>query len=120
MAPVLRDLRTTGVDSPRIDAADWAGEPEAVSAMLMAPDGSGMGVSILRADTPAERVVSMADQVQEWAWEVLWSQGAPTNWPVCPRHPTTHPMMPTVQTAMAAWVCPQDCSFVAPVGALQL
>lgn len=65
MAPVLRDLRTTGVDSPRIDADDWVGEPEAVSAMLMAPDGSGMGVSTLRADTPVERVVSMAGQVQK-------------------------------------------------------
>lgn len=119
LAPVLRDLRTTGVVVPRIDAVDWAGEPEIVSAMLMAPDGTGTGVSILRADTPVERVVSTAGQVQEWAWEELWSQGAPTNWPVCPGHPTTHPMMPKVRTGLAAWVCPHDCSFVAPVGGLQ-
>lgn len=32
-----------------------------------------------------DRIASMADQVQEWAVEELFSIGRPTNWPQCPR-----------------------------------
>ncbi|MFT4217777.1 MAG: hypothetical protein QM619_11430 [Micropruina sp.] len=55
-----------------------------------------------------KQIASVADQVQEWVWDELWGRQAPTNWPVCPRHPDSHPMKATAQGAAGVWACPND------------
>lgn len=120
LAPVLRDLQSTGGPVPRIDETDWVGDPATASAMLASADGSAMGVSVRAEETSAEQIAWVAEQVQEWAWEQLWSEGRPTNWPVCPRHPDSHPMRATVVVADAAWICPNDHCFVVSIGALEV
>ena len=118
LAPVLRDIRVSGGPLPEIRDDDWAGGPDVASAMLQSRcDGSGAGVSVDATEPEPERVARVADQVQEWVIEELWGQAA-TNWPVCPHHPTTHPLRGEVRDGIAAWACPSDGTPFSPVGAL--
>lgn len=117
LEPVLRDLRESGLDTPRIEDWDWTDDPDRPSAMLWSPD-AGLGISVLRSATPSQRIAAAADQAQEWAIEgQLWGAGA-TNWPRCPRHPSTHPMQATTVKDSAVWVCPLSEEVVAPIGDL--
>jgi hypothetical protein len=101
-----------------IEDRDWTGVPEKPGVIVWSPDGSGTGVSVWRSESEAERVASMADQVQEWAIEELWGDHASTNWPPCPHHPDSHPLEATVRDQSAVWVCPGDGQMVALIGAL--
>lgn len=85
--------------------------------MLWSPDGTGTGVRVSRSALDFERIAMVADQVQEWAIEELWGS-ASTNWPPCPQHPTSHPMMVSTRDAAAVWVCPVDQTAISAVGAL--
>jgi hypothetical protein len=124
LAPLLRDLEAAHVPEPRLaDAAPRFALPGEPSVMLYAPDGSGWGISLL-ADAPhAEQLAHLADQVQEWAVEVLWAVGRSAVWPQCPEHPDSHPLQPQVvdeytNTASAVWRCPKSGHVVAPIGEL--
>ena len=116
VAPVLRDLARAGINAPRFDENDWIGDPEYVSSMMWSADGSGSGLSVRRASPLEDRVVRAADQVQEWAIEDQLWKAARTNWPTCPNHPESHPLLARVAGSHAMWVCPADYSVVAPVG----
>ncbi|MGY2079771.1 hypothetical protein [Modestobacter sp. SYSU DS0657] len=117
LAPVLTDLSATGAPVPRIEASDWPDDPGRAGAMLWSADGSGQGVAVTLGQPYAEQVAAVTDTVQEWAFEALWGS-RPTNWPPCPRHPTTHPLTPTLQDGEAVRVCPRDTGVVSPVGGL--
>ncbi|AXK36863.1 hypothetical protein DVA86_34330 [Streptomyces armeniacus] len=110
---VLRDLRAQCAVQPRVQADDGSG------VMLWAPDGSGQGLTPPPGGTAAERLAGLADQVQEWAVEALWSEGASAVWPRCPAHPDTHPLTATVRTDTAVWVCPKRGTAVARIGELE-
>lgn len=116
LAPILRDLEASGLDAPRIEDNDWADNPEAASAMLWSPGGSGMGIQVGVAAPEVERVAMVADQVQEWVIEELWGS-APTNWPRCPIHPHSHPLE-AFALDVATWVCPADRTPISAVGTL--
>jgi hypothetical protein len=118
MAPVLRDLVGAGITAPRIEDREWQPAPRSFSAMLWSPDGSGSGVWVSGATPESERVAMVADQVQEWVFEQLWSEGAPTNWPRCPRHPHKHPMRASTGDGVAVWSCPEDDVVIGPIGGL--
>lgn len=117
---ILRDL--AGIPAPRVEPSDWQDWPGAESAYLWAPDGSGRGVFVDPALAPAEQVVQLADQVQEWAVEELCAARQPTNWPRCPDHPDNHPMAPAVAQGVgegvAAWCCPRSGRTVREIGTL--
>lgn len=116
LEPILRDLRRDGLDEPRIEDRHWTGDGERPSAMLWGADGGGSGVGVLRSATPAERIAEAADQVQEWAIEdQLWGTRA-TNWPRCPAHPDSHPMVAAAVGDAAAWLCPSSREVVALIG----
>lgn len=118
LEPILRDLRRDGLDEPRVEDRDWTGDPEQPSAMMWRPDGSGVGVSVSRSAAASDRIAAVADQVQEWAIEgQLWGT-AETNWPRCPRHPRSHPMLATTANEAAVWVCPTSQDVVGPIGGL--
>jgi hypothetical protein len=117
LAPVLHDLERTGGPIPRVDDEDWTDRDGMASANLWSPDGSGMGIWLTLADSRAQHIAHIADQVQEWAVGALWGN-APTNWPPCPKHPTTHPLQALVRDGAARWTCPKDGTAVAVVGTL--
>ncbi|SRR6266700_2149030 len=124
LAPLLRDLEAGRVPEPRIGDAESQyfalGEP---GLMLYGEDGSGLGIRLL-ADAPrAEQLAHLADQVQEWAVEVLWAVGKSAVWPQCPEHPDSHPLQPQVvdeytNAAHAVWRCPKSGHVIAPIGEL--
>ncbi|MFF4954989.1 hypothetical protein [Streptomyces chattanoogensis] len=110
---VLRDLQAQCAVQPDVRSDDRFG------IALWAPDGSGQGVTPHPDGTAAELLVHLADQVQDWAVEALWSEGASAVWPQCPTHPDTHPLTATVRTDTAVWVCPKRGTAVARIGELQ-
>ena len=124
LAPLLRDLEAAHVPEPRIaEAAPPFYDPSESSLVLYAPDGSGQGIRLL-ADAPRpEQLANLADQVQEWAVEALWSIGKSAVWPQCPEHPDSHPLQPQVvdeytDAAHAVWRCPKSGHVIAPIGEL--
>lgn len=86
--------------------------------MLHDVDGTAQGVFAMAAESLAERMASVADQVQEWAVEALWRAGRPASWPECPEHPNSHPLEPVVQQDRAVWVCPKTRQLVGDIGRL--
>ena len=62
-------------------------------------------------------VYYVADELQDWVIHRLWMDvQQPTNWPVCPRHPTTHPLKPIEREDQAVWICPADGELIAAIG----
>jgi hypothetical protein len=117
LAPVLADVRATGAPEPRVVEADW--DPDLQSTVhLFRPDGTGAGVGVLRTASRANRAVQAADGTQQWVIESLWFAGRPTNWPVCPAHPHTHPMRAVLLRGTPTWQCPEQPAVVVPIGAL--
>ena len=121
LEPALRDLRIVGI-RPRIEESDWAKEwdeeLDRASAMLRGRYGFRMGIAVARWWPDADQIVCVAEQVQEWAIEELWRNGASTSWPECPHHPAAHPMDPALISDEAWWVCPHYQSTVARIGEL--
>jgi hypothetical protein len=116
--PVLRDIRSTGVPEPDVRDGDWADDGDNASAFLWSRDGSGVGVRVGLAGSEADRVVQVADQLQEWVIEELWGH-APTNWPRCPHHPDRHPLQASARDRSAVWVCPAGGTAFSPIGSLR-
>lgn len=129
LAPILRDLAAGHVAAaPRL--GDCAGAVEAAQGpavlLIRAPDGSSCAISLL-SDTPfTEQLARVADQVQEWAVEVLWAAGEPAVWPHCPDHPDSHPLHARVQQwtdgaqheEAAVWTCPKSGRTICAIGDL--
>lgn len=129
---VLHDLRADGAVLPRVSVAAGAG----YGLVLEAPDGSGQGVRWKDSGSAADRLANLADQVQEWAVEALWSAGVAAVWPHCPQHPNSHPLSAAVAVGgdagadadadadadagadAAVWMCPKTGVVVARVGEL--
>jgi hypothetical protein len=118
LAPVLRDLETSGSVIPEVRDDQWSGVEGQATAMLHSPDGSGQGVSVMTGESPVQQIASVADQVQEWTVEELCSAGRPTNWPQCPKHPSTHPLAAVVRAGRAVWTCPATGRPVCEIGQL--
>jgi hypothetical protein len=118
LAPVLLDLGNSGAPVPGIDDQQWSDFPGQVTAMLHDTDGTAQGVSAMTAEPLAQRIASVADQVQEWAVEALWRAGRPATWPECPEHPNAHPLAATVQEDRAVWICPKTGHLVSDIGRL--
>ncbi|MFJ8631901.1 hypothetical protein [Streptomyces sp. NPDC093568] len=110
---VLRDLRAQCAVQPEIRWDDGFG------ITLWAPDGSGQGLTPHPDGTTAELLAHLADQVQDWAVEALWSEGVSAVWPQCPTHPDTHPLSATLRADAAVWVCPKRGTTVARIGELK-
>jgi hypothetical protein len=73
LTPVLRDLANSGSVIPQVRDHQWSDFEGQVTAMLFSPGGSGQGVSAMTGEPLAQRIASVADQVQEWAVEELCS-----------------------------------------------
>jgi hypothetical protein len=110
LAPILRDLRAGCAVPPDIRDGD------AATAMVYAPDGTGQGISVIPGAPAAEQVVWLADQVQEWAVEALWTAGHPAVWPECPAHPGTHPLTAGLHDGTPVWACPRTGTPIAAIG----
>ncbi|MFB9315698.1 hypothetical protein [Nocardioides plantarum] len=120
LALVLDDVRTLGLGLEEQFAISpgppsWE-SPHAVH--LDFPSGSWMIHPGTDDQTPADELERLADQVHEWVVEELPGLRRPTNWPVCPAHPTTHPLEVRQVAGDVVWVCPRTEEAVARVGEL--
>jgi hypothetical protein len=118
LAPVLRDLEGSGSVVPDVRDEQWSGVDGQATAMLYSADGSGQGVSAVITEPPAQRIASVADQVQEWAVEELCSIGRPATWPECPRHPGSYPLSAVVRGSRPVWTCPGTGRMMSEIGRL--
>jgi hypothetical protein len=118
LAPVLRDLEGSGSVVPDVRDDQWSSVDGQVTAMLYSPDGSEQGVSAMITEPSAQRIASVADQVQEWAVEELCSIGRPATWPECPQHPGSHPLSAVVRESRPIWTCPSTGRMVSEIGQL--
>lgn len=118
LAAVLRDLDSSGSVVPDVRDDQWSGVDGQVTAMLYSPDGSAQGVSAMLTEPPAQRIASVADQVQEWALEELCSVGRPATWPECPQHPGSHPLSAAEREGQPTWACPRSGRIVSQIGQL--
>ncbi len=94
-------------------------QPPYLWAMFYGVDGTGAGVGINVTDPKLRRIVTATDHAQDWMiHELGLHRLQPTNWPVCPRHPTNHPLSPVERDDTAVWVCPTDDVAISPIGSL--
>lgn len=49
----------------------------------------------------------IADRLQDYVVDALWTAGFPTSWPPCPDHPDSHPLRAVVLDEVAVWSCPK-------------
>jgi hypothetical protein len=118
---VMRDVDGT---CPGLVSLSWGqrdewlepGESRMV-AWFLEPSGTGVGLRWPRLGG-VEAIAQLANDASEAVVEALWSAHRPTNWPRCPRHPTTHPLEARVDGGLAVWTCPKSGHRVATVGSL--
>jgi len=108
---VLSDL-PPGV-RPRVERTPEHDDGDRIAVTLWGSIG-GWGVFLPLRGRDPDRLTSVADQVQDWAVEELWSRGEAAVWPECPTHPDSHPLRP----AGGAWHCPKTGERVAAIGQL--
>jgi hypothetical protein len=86
---------------------------------LREADGAGTVVTVGPGGSAVDAIVSLADEVQEWAVEALFAVGLPPVWPECPDHPDSHPLDPRRRGGVAVWQCPRSGVVVAQIGSLE-
>ncbi|MGC4865748.1 hypothetical protein ACLQ3B_09980 [Micromonospora sp. DT53] len=118
LEPILSDLGKPGGVQPDLRDEPWRDDPQTASAFLYASDGSGHGIAIDLGLPAVTQIVTLADQVQDWAVEALWSLGRATNWPPCPQHPESHPLTAVVRADRAVWACPTVGTEISAIGTL--
>jgi hypothetical protein len=115
---VIRDLRSSGgiilhvLDEPTDD------DPRYESMWLLSAGDSRTGLLAPLDMTEPERVVHVADQVQDFVHEELGRMGLPATWPECPEHPASHPLTPTLTSSGASWQCPKSGDTIGAIGEL--
>jgi hypothetical protein len=117
LVPVLRDLETS-TDLGFVIAEDQWSDFEGQETAVISGRHGGQGIFVLAGERADAQVVALADQIQEWAVEQLWSEGKRATWPECPSHPDSHPLEPVVHDGSAVWRCPVSLAVVSVVGSL--
>jgi hypothetical protein len=118
LAPVLSDIARTVAVPLEIRDEQWSDFPGQLTAMIYTEDGTGTGVSVMARDPLADRVVLVADQVQDIIVEALWTARRPTSWPECPMHPSAHPLKAEVSASGPTWRCVRSGVDVVEIGSL--
>jgi hypothetical protein len=115
---VVRDLRNTGGIELRISDQPATSDPGYESVLLLSGRRWSTGLLAPRALADDERLVHVADQVQEFVFEELARLELPVTWPECPEHPASHPLTPVLTSGRPSWQCPKSGATIAPIGAL--
>jgi hypothetical protein len=116
---IAADIKSSGVPAPEIGGEDWAHEPGRAAAVISWDHGGGRGVAVWAESPLVDKVVLLADQVQDEMVERLWQLGRPATWPECPEHPGTHPLTALRIDDRAMWACPRTGRPIAPIGGLR-
>ncbi|NEA34297.1 hypothetical protein [Streptomyces sp. SID13031] len=115
---IRRDLRNTGGIELRISEEPATTDPWYESVLLLSGRRSSTGVLAPVEMADAERLVHVADQVQEFVFEELARLELPATWPECPEHPASHPLTPVLAPGGPCWQCPKSGDAVSRIGEL--
>lgn len=118
IAAALRDVDAQRAIRPIVADEPWADVDGQESARLAWPDGSRVGIWVMREDSPAEQLATVADQIQDAEVEALAAASRSAVWPECPRHPDSHPLCAMVRGGAAVWACKVTSEPIALIGAL--
>jgi len=117
LTPVVADLIHGASLIPEFREVEWPTQGT-VATMLFLSDAGGAGIAIRSGADRIGQVVSLADQVQDWAVEALWGVGRSPVWPECPEHPDSHPLRAVERNGAAIWVCPVSLNEICRIGSL--
>ena len=112
---VVRDLRRTGGITLRLLDEPVDNDPAYESLWMLSGRTARTGLLVPLDLAEPERLVHVADQVQEFVLEELGRLGLPATWPECPEHPGSHPLTPRLGPC---WVCPKSGDAIAAIGEL--
>jgi hypothetical protein len=115
---VVRDLRNTGGIELRISEEPATSDPGYESVLMLSGRRCWTGLLAPLAMADDERLVHVADQVQEFVFEELARVGLPVTWPECPEHPASHPLEPVLTSGRPSWQGPKSGSTVSRIGEL--
>lgn len=114
LAPVLDDLKASGIPLPVCRAGDQHDE-SATQVILYSETGAGTGF-YLSDESDSWQVARLADQVQDWVVEELWAKGESPVWPICLKDHGNHPLKPVSDGARSLWTCPRSGQVIAEIG----
>lgn len=115
---VVRDLAGTGGVTLELLDEPATNDPAYESLWMLSVPPSRTGLLAPRWMGDAERVVHVADQVQEFVLEELGRLELPAAWPECVEHPASHPLEARLTDGGPGWVCPESGQTVAAIGGL--
>ncbi|MFC0623138.1 hypothetical protein [Kribbella deserti] len=115
---VVRDLRNTGGITLHLLPEPVDSDPSYESVWMLSGRTARTGLLAPIEMAPPDRIVHIADQVQEFVLEELGRLGLPATWPECPEHPDSHPLTPTQSPGRPSWVCPKSGHTIAAIGQL--
>jgi hypothetical protein len=118
--PVLCDLAATGMELPDIRPEAREERAASVCGFIQESDGSGAGIWVSLPYSLAERVASLAEQIQDWAADRIDDMGLSTQWPGCPEHASDRRerLVPSVQDGSPVWICPKTSRVISVIGKL--
>ncbi|WP_328989548.1 hypothetical protein OG394_25260 [Kribbella sp. NBC_01245] len=118
LRPILRDLRSTAGITVHLSDGPTDDDPRYESMWLLSTGDTRTGLLAPLDMEEPERLVHIADQVQEFVHEELGRLGLPATWPECPEHPASHPLTPTLTENGPCWLCPKSGAAISPIGEL--
>ena len=116
LAPVLRDVASTTDLVVLVEDGDWT--DLGPSAYVGTLDHGQTGVYYSEGMPDHEAIAALTNQIQEIVVESIG--GRASNWPICPDHPSAHPMEAVVLERETWWTCPSNGASVVRVGDLRL
>jgi hypothetical protein len=115
---VQQDLRSTGGIDLRISDEPATSDLGYESVLLLSGRRSTTGLLAPTAMSDDERLVHVADQVQDFVLEELGRLGLPATWPECPEHPASHPLNAVLAPSGPRWQCPKSSNNISMIGKL--
>jgi len=100
----------------RVDEGWHASDPAYEGSFLLTSvSGGGTGIMIPPGFSRSMLEVTLADQVQDFIIEELWTLGRSTSWPECPDHPNTHPLRAHMVDGAGMWICHRNGRVIRPL-----
>jgi hypothetical protein len=118
LAVVMADATGAHLEVPAVENPEPRAYADAAAAVFLVNGADRYLVWMGEDGSPAEELAWVADKFHEWLVEDLPSRGLATNWPPCPWHPSTHPLVTRVADETAVWACPVTHDTVARIGEL--
>jgi hypothetical protein len=118
LTPLLDDLAHTGAVLPTVETKSDRLDGQEIGAWIRNGDLGGQEIFVELSLPHPERLAALAEQIQEWEIEALWTAARSATWPECPQHPNTHPLEPAASADHARWRCPASGQDVSAIGRL--